>query len=494
MGFLMEFEKTQTMKKISLLILIFCTQNLVLAQKKFGADDWAKILSGKIETYQAYNIKTIKLSNNGKIIKQIDYNPITNKLTANGEKDTVTYVFDRENRLVNANFSQSWYAFNYLENDKKANSFELKMNEDTLQNTRTISYPYPEKPKIEWFDVVKKSKKTGKTIYSSSKKYIINPKDSLCNHHETKKNKNFSRKYDNGATSQLNYISEKNYSSDSIYVRPNGIRFAKYEQFNDDNLLRNISVGDSLYNYHFKAGILSQKKISFENRLMSEYNYNPETGKLQETITHTYFPEKEYGGIILWKTEHQNFQTQKTEIIYPVKKKYKLKNNVLVERKKLNLRLNLFRKRQKPLECGTVRGCGGYAYDIKKIRPFYPYNIASTSVLMDNYFLFNNLDDLELSDNFADDDIQQSFIHSEMPLGDLQKSKFSGVYKTGEIPKTAQKELIRIAKRWYSRKDRYKDFKVEITTYDNKKFTCNPIPYLDQIHLPVDVFFYNGID
>ena len=482
------------MKKITLLILLFCTQNLVLAQKKLGADDWAKILSGKIETYQAYNIKTIKLSNNGKIIKQIDYNPATNKLTANGEIDTVTYVFDKENRVVNANFSETLYAFNYLGNDKKANSFELKRNEDTLQHTQTISYPYPEKPKIEWFEVVKKSKKTGKTIFSSSKKYIINPKDSLWNYHETKKNRNFSRKYDNGATSQLNYTSEKNYNSDSIYVRPNGIRFAKFEQLNDDNLLRNISVGDSLYNYDFKAGILNQKKISFENRLISEYNYNPETGKLQETTIHSYFPEKEYGGIILWKTEHQNFQTQKTEIIYPVKKKYKLKDNVLIERKKLNLRLNLFRKRQKPFECGTERGCGGYAYDIKKIRLYYVYNIASTSVLADHYFLVQNFDSYALEDSFGEDHVQQSFIHSEMPFGDYKKSTFSGIRKTGEISQEVQKEFIRIAKRWYSRKDRYKDFKVEITTYDNKKFTCNPIPYLDQIQLPVDVFFYNGID
>ena len=478
------------MKKISLLILIFCTQNLVLAQKKLGADDWVKILSGKIETYQAYNIKTIKLSNNGKIIKQIDYNPATNKLTANSEKDTVTYGFDRENRLVNANFSQSCYAFNYLGNDKKANSFELKMNEDTLQNTQTISYPYPEKPKIEWFEIVKKSKKTGKTIFSSSEKYIINTKDSLWNYHDTKKNRNFSRKYDNGASSQLKYISEKEYSYDSIYVSLNGIRFAKYEQFNNDNLLRNISVGDSLYNYEFKAGILSQKKISFENRLMGEYNYNPETGKLQETITHTYFPEKAYGGIILWKTEHQNFQTQKTEIIYPVKKKYKLKNNVLVERKKLNLRLNLFRKRRKPLGCVTVNGCGGYAHDIKKIRPYYLYNIGSTSVLADNYFLVQNFDSYALEDSFTDDDVYQSFIQAELFFADFKKSTFSGICKTGEIPQDIQSELIIIAKSWYRRKDRYKDFKVEIITQDNKKFDCKPIHFLDQIHLPIDLFIY----
>lgn len=53
-------------------MLIFCVQNSVWAQKKLNTDDWVKILSGNIETYQAYNIKTIKLSNNGKIIKQID--------------------------------------------------------------------------------------------------------------------------------------------------------------------------------------------------------------------------------------------------------------------------------------------------------------------------------------------------------------------------------------------------------------------------------------
>jgi len=50
------------MKKTFLLILLFCTQNFVLAQKKLNADDWGKILSGKIETYQAYNVKTYKLN------------------------------------------------------------------------------------------------------------------------------------------------------------------------------------------------------------------------------------------------------------------------------------------------------------------------------------------------------------------------------------------------------------------------------------------------
>ncbi|KAA5535876.1 hypothetical protein [Paenimyroides baculatum] len=247
------------MKKISLLILFFCTQNFVWAQKKLNADDWVKILSGKIETYQAYNIKTIKLHNNGKIIKQIDYNSATYKLTANGEKDTVTYVFDRENRLVNANFPETCYTFNYLGNNKKVNYFQLKRNEDTLQQTRTISYPYPEKPKIEWFEMVSKSKKNGKIISSSSEKYIINPKDSLWSYHESKENQNFSRKYDNGGTSQLKYTSEKNYYSDSIYVRPNGIRFAKNEIAEDDKLYRHIYVGDSLYTYHFKSGILNQE-------------------------------------------------------------------------------------------------------------------------------------------------------------------------------------------------------------------------------------------
>ena len=363
-----------------------------MAQKKLNTDDWVKIFSGKIETYQAYNIKIIKLSNNGKIIKQIDYNSATKKLTANSEKDMVTYVFDRENRLINADFSETCYAFNYLGTNKKANYFQLKRNEDNLQQTRTISYPYPEKPKIEWFEMVSKSKKNGKIISSSSEKYIINPKDSLWNYQESKENQNFSRKYDNGVTSQLKFTSEKNYYSDSTYVQPNGIRFAKHEQLIDDKLYRNISVGDSLYNYHFKAGILNQKKVSFEDRLMSEYNYNPQTGTLLETFTHTYYPENKYGGLILWKTEHQNFQTPKTEITYPNKKKYKLKDNVLVERKKLNLRLNLFRKRQKPLGCGTVTGGGCQVYEIRRILPYYLYNIASTSIFADHYFLTRNFD------------------------------------------------------------------------------------------------------
>jgi len=440
------------MKKTFLLILIFCVQNIILAQKKLNTDDWVKILSGKIETYQAYNIKTIKLSNNGKIIKQIDYNSVTNKLTSNGEKDTVTYVFDKENRLVNADFSETWYTFNYLGTNKKANYFQLKRNEDTLQQTRTISYPYPERPKIEWFEFVSKSKKNGKTISSSSEKYIINPKDSLWNYRETKKNQNFSRKYDNGATSQLKYISEKNYSYDSIYVRPNGIRFAKSEIAEDDKLYRHIYVGDSLYTYHFKSGILNRKRVSLGNYLMNESNYNPETGTLLETFTHTYYPEKENGRLIHWKTQHQNFQTQKTEIIYPNKKKYKLKDNVLIERKKLNLRLNLFRKRQKPLECGTVRGCGGYAYDIRKIRPFYLYNIASTSVLADHYYLVQNFD----SYVFEEEDFPQSFIQGELYFEDFKKSTFYDICKTGRISHNFKNELIKITKKWYSRKDRYK--------------------------------------
>lgn len=363
------------------------------------------------------------------------------------------------------------------------------MNQDTLQQTRTISYPYPRKPKIEWFEFVSKFKKNGKIISSSSEKYIINPKDSLWNYQETKKNRNFSRKYDNGATSQFNYTSEKNYSYDSIYVRPNGIRYAKFEQFNDDKLLQNISVGDSLYNYDFKAGILNQKKISFENRLMGEYNYNPETGKLQETTTHTYFREKEYGGLILWKTEHQNFQTQKTEIIYPIKKKYRLRNNVLMERKKLNL--NLFRKRR-IFECGTVKGHSPAAYPVRKDLRYYIYHIASTSVLGDHYYLSQKFDNSEFEDKFKDDDIQQTSIHGEMYLEDLQKSTFSGVYKTGEIPKIVKEELIRIVKSWYRKKDRYKDFKVEIITQNNKKSECKPIEYLDKIHLPIAVFSYRG--
>lgn len=480
------------MKKVYILILIFCVQNSVWAQKKLNTNDWVKILSGNIATYQAYNIKTIKLSNNGKIIKQIDYNPATNKLTANGEKDTVTYVFDNQNRIINTNFSHDWYSFNYPENSKKANFFQLIRNEDTLQQTRTVSYPYPEKPKIEWFELVSKSKKNGKIISSFSEKYIINAKDSLLSYKEIKTNKNYHRQYKNGATSYFRYTSEKNYSYDSIYTRPNGIRFAKNEIAEDDKLSQNISVGDSLYNYHFKAGILNQKKVSFKDRLMSEYNYNPQTGKLHETFIHIYFPEKEYGDIILWKTEHQNFQTQKAEIIYPVKKKYKLRNNVLIERKKLNLRLNIFRKRQKFLECGTVRGCGGYAYENRKIRPYYIYNIGSTSILADHYFLSQNFDSYAIEDSFPNNDVQQIFVQSELFLPDYKKSTFSGICKIGKIPQEIQNELIRITKNWYRRKAKYQDFKVEIITQDNKKFECKPIQYIDQIHLPIDIFSYRG--
>lgn len=479
------------MKKISLLILLFYTQNFVWAQKKLNADDWVKILSGKIETYQAYNLKTIKLSNNGKIIKQIDYNSITNKLTANGEKDIVAYVFDKENRLVNADFSETWYTFNYLGTNKKANYFQLKRNEDTLQQTRTISYPYPEKPKIEWFEMVSKSKKNGKIISSSSEKYIINQKDSLLNYYENKENRNFTRNYNNSATSQLKYTSEKNYSYDSIYVRPNGIRFAKGEIAEDDKLYRHIYVGDSLYTYHFKSGILNRKRVSFGNYLMNESNYNPETGTLLETFNHTYYPEKEYGGLILWKTEHQNFQTKKTEITYPNKKKYKLKDNVLVERKKLNLRLNLFRKRQKPLECGT-RNYSHSVHSNRKILPYYLYNIASTSVLADHYFLARNFDSYILEYSFPDSDVPQNCIQAELFFEDFKKSTFSDVCKTGKVPRDFQNELIKITKKWYSRKHTYKDFKVEIITQDNKKFECKPIEYLDQVHLPIDVFSYRG--
>lgn len=477
------------MKKTAFLILIFCVQNSVLAQKKLNESDWIKILSGKIETYQAYNIKTVKLSNNGKIIKQIDYNPATNKLTAYGEKDTVTYVFDRENRLANAYFSQSWYTFAYPENGKKANYFQLNINEDSLQQSRIISYPYPENPKIEWFEFVSKSRKNGEIISSSSEKYIINPKDSLLSYFETMTNKNFYRQYDNGATSQLKYNSEKNYSYDSIYVRPNGIRFAKNEIAEDDKLYRHISVGDSLYTSIFKAGILNEQRIMFQSILRQESKYNPQSGELLQSETYTYFPENKYGGLIHWKTEHQDFETQKTETIYPNKKKYKLRDNVLIERKKLNLRLNLFRKR-KVFECGTIRGCGSHAYEIRKIRPYYLYNIASTSVLADHYYLVQNFDSYVFEDSFVYDDYQ-SLIQAEL-FEDIKKSTFSDICKTGRIPQDVQNELIKITKKWYRRKDKYKDYKVEITTYDNKKFECKPIDYLDQIHLPIDVFSYRG--
>jgi len=98
-------------------------------------------------------------------------------------------------------------------------------------------------------------------------------------------------------------------------VQPNGIRFAKHEQMKGDSLWRHISVGDSLYTSIFKAGILNEQRIMFQSILRQESKYNPQTGELLQMETYTYFPENKYGGLIHWKTEHQDFTTDKTEII-----------------------------------------------------------------------------------------------------------------------------------------------------------------------------------
>ncbi|MDR6969613.1 hypothetical protein J2X31_003646 [Flavobacterium arsenatis] len=477
-------------KTIFFFLTLFCTQNM-LAQKNLDANDWVKILSGNIATYQEYNIKTLNLYQNNKIIKRIDYHSVERKITANGEKDSVTYLFDKNNRMTAVYFPQESYFLNYHDANVKANFFQLKKDEDSLQITQTISFPYPEKQKIEWLEIIKKSKKTGKTVFSSSEKYILNPKDSLWNYEESRTNKNFYRRYYNGASSQLRYVSEKEYSYDSTYVRPNGIRFSKYEQMKNDSLWRHISVGDSVYNYHYKSGKLYQKQIRFEDNLKNEYNYNPETGKLMETIAYTYFPENEYGGIVLWKKEYHNLETQKTEITFPNKKNFKLRNNVLIERKKW--KWNLFKK---IFPASEILGCGTTSHSVhtskSKRLPYYIYNIASTSILVDNYFLIRNLDDYEFSDSFIDDDINQSFIHSEISLADFQKSTFSGVYKTGTVPRDIRNEMQRISKRFVRKMESYKYYKLEIITHDNEKFECEPYQHFNQIQLPIDVFIYRG--
>ena len=475
------------MNKIFLIAIMLCMHNIVIAQKKLHDEDWVKILSGKVESYQAYHIKSVKLRNNGDIVSEINYNPEVRKVTAINRKDTVTYTFDTKNRLVKVNFPNNSYVLEYKKNDTKPFLMRVEAAEDSLYRIQTISYPYPQQPESSWFELVKKSKKTGEIVFTSSEKNVVNPVASDWSYHEVKTNRNFYRRYDNRAYASLNYLSEKEYTYDSTYLRVDGIRYSKYEQFKNDTLWRHVSVGDSVYNDHFKAGKLFKKQLVVsKDNLTNEYNYSPTTGELSESILRTYFNDK-YGNRTLWKTERRDWKTGKIATNYPNKRNFKLRNNALVERKKWN-----WFQKKKILECGT-RSYGVHAYE-RSARPLYIYDIGSTSVMADRSWLEDRIDTDNLDNEFENDDVKQSFIHGEMHSGPMNESAFSGIYATGKIPRTAHHELFRIASRWFRTEASIRNLTVEVNTQNNKKMQCQPIQFLAKIELPVDIFSYFQVE
>ena len=247
-------------------------------------------------------------------------------------------------------------------------------------------------------------------------------------------------------------------------------------------LLEVLNFYQKEFDYYLENGKLHYKKISNRSDVLNECYYDKETKKPLETIDYTYFPVENSYKVLLWKISKFNHRTYKSTVELPLKKKYKLQNNQLVEREKFNF----WRKRITTHEI-RMGSCG--AYSIKRNIQYYLYDVSSTSIIIDVKRLSMYVDTDEINEYLIVDDIFQTYIHSELPAQDFSKSTFTGIYRGGNIPKEIKRELTRTIKSM-KYKERYKDWSVEVATYDGKTYSCDPNLFFDKLKFNVDIFIY----
>ncbi|WP_300673319.1 hypothetical protein [Soonwooa sp.] len=456
-----------------LILFSFLIVNQSFAQKKLQDADWVAILSGNIEAYQKYHIKNLKLTNNTEFVKNISYDKQSKNLLIHSTETDVNYWFDDQNRIKEIKTDVGSYNFGFR--DSKITEYRIKTeSQDSIIVERTLRFPYPKNPEIEWFEHFKTNKKTNKKQLISSQKRVLNPKDSLWGYDEERNYQNFTRLYFNKTNVSFKQETPNNSTYDSTYTYTSGKSYHLLETKVGDSLQRRISKGDSVLIYYKLKDKLYLKKAYENGGIMQELYYNQNNEKLEKTVDYTYYPVKNKGYKMLWEISTKDENTQNIIKTFPNKKYYRLKNDILIKRKRWFTKTKVH-----------LGSCGATCRRIP-LRD-YLYDITSTSIVVNTQKLLDYLDTFVINEDFQANDVEQAYFQVQFSNNfESKKAIFSGMYNPTKLSNDTSREIYRLQKYFVQKNDLVKDWKVELTTDDGKIYTTDVLPLLDKLVYNVD--------
>jgi hypothetical protein len=144
------------------------------------------------------------------------------------------------------------------------------------------------------------------------------------------------------------------------------------------------------------------------------------------------------------------------------------------------------RKLRKLVEYPVI-GCGMTSNRGKRIFYNYIYNVTSTSIIADTKRIMDNIDTYEIDTDLHENDVTQTYISWQFSHDSPNKKGiYSGIYKLKKFSSDTTYEMYQLQKAQTRRKDKVKDWKVEITTDDGKIYTTDVLPLFDKLVYNVD--------
>lgn len=245
-------------------------------------EDWAEILSGKIESYQKYDIKSINLlAQNNFVRTSMIYDNDEKTLTIKNKENEYQYKFDENNRIINVISKKQSYYLSYFDSTNTVNSYKIKLTKNSSIWSQTILFPYKDYPKIKWVEKLEtKLKDSNDTIYFRSTNKVLNFKDSLNGYNEYSSNNGYSRYYFSGNKEHF-HKNSNTYIYESFRTNTDGKVIGEKETVKGDSIWKTTYKVDTIYDSYLKNDKLYHLIIRYgkDLRLQEEYNYDVETQK-----------------------------------------------------------------------------------------------------------------------------------------------------------------------------------------------------------------------
>lgn len=421
--------------------------------------DWKGILYGNFKTLKKENIKSLMFRKNGEVIRkmEIGQNTIT---VYNNDKLSEEFHFNNDGTLLKYNHVPQ-ISVEFLENNKIKNY---------SYDDEVLKYEFDENSKELLFE--RRIPAKGNRILVEARYFVKNQLNNNLSYQDFFSKNERLRYYEDHET-RVTFRSLTDYTGAEINDRQTAkdsiISGKKEEQyhFNKKNeLINKRIIKDSIYETGFENNKIEYYIVKYKgNAYLQEYYRN---GILRVKVKNKYYPT-ENGTLILWKVSHYDAASKKTYVEYPNKKEYKLRNNILVERYRI--------------ENGVIYSCGGMRNDYHKIQKSFLIETFSHSILFDEKLQKSFNDNFDASSVSALNEIfNATLIFSENPLL---------LNTSGE--QDADNELVRTTKEFYTRKEKWNTYfnnsQVEVITNSNKKYISKLTGQFQNFSFPINIIF-----
>ncbi|WP_345204241.1 hypothetical protein [Chryseobacterium ginsengisoli] len=436
------------MKKIHYIyILLFLSVFKVEAQSL----NWSEVLYGNLKGLQANNIKSLQLKKGSKVIRSIEVDSQKRQIIAKDSLNINYFDFDTNDQLVSLrsikNNRQEKLELNYKESQINALSRFIDHEDFSYYNKfskfifQGKSYETKETYRFD------KIKNDSTEVFRTQ--YIFNESNPDLSYEEIYRNgKIWEKKYFNDTEVKKEKF-DGYYTVDSTLQKDYKRTKFHFENYPDHQIIK--IEKDSVLTINKKSGKKISEKLEYASLPFKEIFYD-ENENVKEKIVYFNY-RNSFNEIILWEETKYDGNGKLVSRKFPNKKIYKLKNGILVFRKKTTRHI---------ISCGS-----GYPFRNKSVLTYYP-QFYSSSILFTT----------KLANNFSDNfDIYAIDEEEEIIYSYLDFKDDAMVTKNYSASKDVKDEL-RSTSRNIRRKDRYvlkyfDGIKVEAETISGKKYTID---------------------